>query len=52
MNRGVGTPTCTVVPDTGTHALRGLAGTIAIDILDKQHKYTFDYTIDPRDQSV
>ena len=33
----------TVVPDTGTDALTGLYGRIAIDIRDGKHFYTFDY---------
>ena len=47
MNRGVGQLTITVVPDSGTEALAGLAGsmTIAIDEAGK-HTYAFEYTLD------
>jgi hypothetical protein len=43
MNRGAPTLTITVVPDSGTGDLTGISGTMAIDIRDKQHYYTFDY---------
>lgn len=35
-----------VVPDSGTGELAGLSGTLRIDIVDKQHYYTFDYALD------
>jgi hypothetical protein len=34
-----------VVPDSGTDALAGIAGTLGIDIKDGKHFYTFDYTL-------
>ncbi|WP_026423078.1 DUF3224 domain-containing protein [Actinokineospora inagensis] len=37
--------TITVVPDTGTGELTGIAGTLTIDRTDGQHNWTFDYTI-------
>jgi len=42
-----GTPqlSVTVVPDSGTGGLVGLAGTMAIDIVGGNHLYTFDYTL-------
>ena len=43
MDRGKPSLELTVVPDTGTDALTGLYGRIAIDILDGAHFYTFDY---------
>lgn len=43
VDRGAGTLTVTVVPDTGTGGLTGLRGAMAIEIVDKQHRYTFDY---------
>jgi Protein of unknown function (DUF3224) len=46
MNRGVPTLSVTVVPDSGTGDLQGLAGTLAIDIVEGQHYYTFDFTFD------
>ena len=36
-----------VVPDSGTDKLVGLAGTMAIIIVDKKHSYEFDYTMAP-----
>lgn len=45
MNRGTPTLTITVVPDSGTAALTGLAGTMQIDIKDRRHYYTFDYEL-------
>jgi hypothetical protein len=35
----------TVVPDSGTGELVGLAGRMAIIIADGKHSYEFDYTI-------
>ena len=43
MDRGKPSLELTVVPDTGTDALTGLHGRIAIDIVDGKHFYTFDY---------
>ena len=46
MNRGVPELKITVVPDSGTDDLIGLAGTMAIDITpDGKHSYRFDYTL-------
>ena len=45
MNRGASSLSVTVVPDSGTGQLSGLSGTLAIAIVDKQHRYTFEYTI-------
>ena len=45
LTRGTPSLTLTVVPDTGTDALTGLSGSIAIDIVDGTHFYTFDYEI-------
>lgn len=47
MNRGVGQLTVTVVPDSGTGELKGLAGKLTIDIRDGKHFYGFDYTLPP-----
>ena len=47
MARGVPTLSVTVVPDSGTGELQGLAGTLAIDIIDGLHHYTFDFELDP-----
>ncbi len=46
MQRGAQTLSVTVVPDSGTDQLTGLAGSMAIDIADGNHSYRFDYTID------
>jgi hypothetical protein len=46
MNRGTPTMTLTVVPDTGTDALTGLAGSMRIIIEKGQHSYEFDYTLE------
>ncbi|HEY8794182.1 MAG TPA: DUF3224 domain-containing protein [Gemmatimonadaceae bacterium] len=46
MNRGVPSLSVTVIPDSGTGALAGLAGTLNITIENKQHSYTFDYALD------
>ena len=45
MDRGAPSLLVRVVPDSGTGELRGLAGTMAIDITDGQHFYRFDYTL-------
>ena len=45
MNRGKGSLDCTVVPDSGTGELSGLSGRLAIEIVEKQHHYTFDYEL-------
>ena len=45
MARGVPQLTITVVPDSGTAELLGLAGTMAIRITEGQHFYDFDYTL-------
>lgn len=45
MNRGVPQLTITVVPDSGTGQLLGLAGKMAITIIDGKHSYDFEYTL-------
>jgi Protein of unknown function (DUF3224) len=47
MTRGQPALSVTVVPDSGTDALKGLAGTMTIDIVDGAHFYAFDYTLAP-----
>lgn len=44
MTRGDGQLTITVVPDSGTGDLEGLAGTMGIIIEGSKHLYTFDYS--------
>jgi hypothetical protein len=45
MTRGAPQLTITVVPDSGTGQLAGLAGKMAIKIADGKHSYDFDYTL-------
>ncbi len=45
MTRGKPTQIITVVPDSGTGELVGLAGAMTIDIVDGKHFYVFDYTL-------
>jgi hypothetical protein len=45
MNRGAPALTLTVVPDSGTGELTGLAGSMAIIIAEGKHSYEFDYTL-------
>jgi hypothetical protein len=46
MTRGVPGLTVSVVPDSGTGDLVGLAGTMSIVISEGKHEYDFTYTID------
>ena len=48
MDRGAQSLKITVVPDSGTEQLTGITGTLAIDIKDGKHFYTFDYTLPAR----
>ncbi|HYO45575.1 MAG TPA: DUF3224 domain-containing protein, partial [Gemmatimonadota bacterium] len=45
MTRGAPHLSVTVVPDSGTDQLAGLAGTMTIEIEDGNHSYEFDYTL-------
>jgi hypothetical protein len=45
MNRGVPQLSVTVVPDSGTGQLVGLAGKMTIIITEGKHSYEFDYTL-------
>lgn len=45
MHRGVPQLSVTVVPDSGTGELEGLAGSMSIQIENGAHLYTFDYTL-------
>ena len=45
MARGIGQLVITVVPDSGTGELVGLAGAMTITIVDGKHMYDFDYTL-------
>ena len=44
MNRGDGTLTVVVVPDSGTDGLTGLAGSLDIEVGDG-HRYVFTYSL-------
>lgn len=46
MTRGAPQLSITVVPDSGSGALAGLAGRMAIEIADGKHSYNFEYTLD------
>ncbi|AXC12755.1 hypothetical protein ACPOL_3470 [Acidisarcina polymorpha] len=46
MNRGTPHLSIVVVPDSGTGELTGLTGTMRIVIVDGQHSYEFDYTLE------
>ena len=45
MTRGAQQLTLTVVPDSGTGELEGLAGAMSIDIANGKHSYEFGYTL-------
>jgi hypothetical protein len=45
MNRGAPQLNVSVVPDSGTGELMGLAGNMSINIVNGKHFYTFDYTL-------
>jgi hypothetical protein len=45
MTRGAQALSITVVPDSGTGELVGLAGRMAIIIADGKHSYDFEYTL-------
>jgi hypothetical protein len=46
MTRGNAELSVSVVPDSGSGELKGIAGKMKIDIVDGKHLYTFDYTLD------
>lgn len=46
MKRGAPELTITVVPDSGTDQLAGLAGKMTINIVEGKHFYAFEYTLD------
>lgn len=45
MNRGTSELLVTVVPDSATDELAGLAGTMMIHVEGGKHSYEFDYTL-------
>jgi Protein of unknown function (DUF3224) len=52
MNRGAPTLSVSVVPDSGTGELAGLAGIMNIIITNGQHAYDFEYTIPAGDSRL
>lgn len=48
MTRGTPELSVTVVPDSGTGELTGLAGRMTIDIAGGKHSYEFEYTLGER----
>ncbi|HEY1392015.1 MAG TPA: DUF3224 domain-containing protein [Methylibium sp.] len=46
MERGAGRLTVSVVPDSGSGELVGLSGKLDVRIVDGQHFYDFDYSLD------
>src|SRR5271165_7038034 len=45
MTQGAPHLTITVVPDSGTGQLKGIAGKMGINIADGKHSYDFEYTL-------
>jgi hypothetical protein len=45
MNRGKSHLDLHVVADSGTGELKGLSGSMSIDIVEGKHFYTFDYAL-------
>ena len=45
MTRGEAQLSVSVVPDSGTAELAGLAGKLSIQITEGKHSYAFDYTL-------
>jgi Protein of unknown function (DUF3224) len=45
MNRGAAQLSVTVVPDSGTGELAGLAGKMTIIVAEGKHSYDFEYTL-------
>ena len=45
ITRGMPKLIVTVVPDSGTGQLAGLAGTMVITIANGKHSYVFEYTL-------
>jgi hypothetical protein len=47
MNRGKPHLVITVVPDSGTGGLAGLAGKMTVEVADGKHSYDLEYTLTP-----
>ena len=50
MTRGKAELSLTVVPDSGTGELVGIAGSMRLENSGGQHAYAFDYTLAPQQQ--
>ena len=46
MNRGAQSLVISIVPDSGTDELKGIAGTLKIEIADGAHTYVLEYTLE------
>ena len=46
MTRGKGELHVSVVPDSGTGELKGVAGKMTIEIVDGKHLYSFEYVLE------
>jgi hypothetical protein len=46
MTRGKGELNVSVVPDSGTGALKGISGKMTIEIVEGKHLYSFEYVIE------
>lgn len=46
MNRGKSEQLISIIPDSGTDELKGISGKMVIDIVDGQHYYTFEYSLE------
>jgi hypothetical protein len=47
MNRGTPDLSISIVPDSGTDELLGIAGTMTIDIVGGKHFYALEYSLPP-----
>jgi hypothetical protein len=45
MSRGKPEQTIVVVPDSGTNELVGLSGSMKIDVVNGEHSFTFEYSL-------
>jgi hypothetical protein len=52
MTRGAPHLTLTVVPDSGSGKLTGIAGSMTIEIADGKHSYDFTYTLPIHDDAL
>ncbi len=50
MTRGAPQLSITVVPDSGTGQLAGVAGRVTIEIAEGKHSYELEYTLDGADR--